>query len=47
MRLSNVREAACIRASTLLNQANPKKGFKQIQPELQNVSNINIYIKII
>jgi len=37
MRLSNVREAACIRASTLLNQANPKKGFKQIQPELQNV----------
>jgi hypothetical protein len=38
MRLSNVREAACIRASTLLNQANPKKGFKAIQPEIQSVS---------
>ena len=38
MRLSNVREAACIRASTLLNQANPKKGFKSIQPEIQSVN---------
>jgi hypothetical protein len=37
MRLSNVREAACIRASFLLNQANPKKGFKSIQPEISKV----------
>lgn len=46
MRLSNVREAACIRASTLLNQANPKKGFKSIQPELQNVRNINNHLDV-
>ena len=34
MRLSNVREAALIRASTQINQANPKKGFMTIQPEI-------------
>jgi len=46
MRLSNVREAACIRASTLLNQANPKKGFKAIQPEIQSVSSKIKFINI-
>ena len=40
MKLSNVREAACITANTLLNGANPKKGFKTIQPEIQSVSQI-------
>jgi hypothetical protein len=38
MRLSNVREAACIRASFLLNQANSKKGYKAIQPEIAKVN---------
>jgi hypothetical protein len=37
MRLSNVREAACIRANFLLNGANSKKGFKTIQPEIAKV----------
>jgi len=37
MRLSNVREAACLRASLLLNQANSKKGYKSIQPEIAKV----------
>jgi hypothetical protein len=44
MRLSNVREAACLRASFLLNQTNSKKGYKSIQPE---IAKVNIYIKLI
>jgi hypothetical protein len=38
MRLANVREAPCIRANLLLNQANSKKGYKTIQPEISKVS---------
>jgi len=44
MRLSNVREAACLRASFLLNQTNSKKGYKSIQPE---IAKVNIYFKLI
>ena len=38
MRLSNVREAACLRASFILNQPNSKKGFKYVLPEITKVT---------
>ena len=39
MRHSNVQEGPRMRANTLPNQLNPKKGSNKIQPEKQNVYN--------
>ena len=39
MKLSSIREAACIQGTNLLNQLSAKKGYKNIAPEINNVIN--------
>jgi hypothetical protein len=37
MKLTSIREAACIQGINLLNQLSSKKGYKNIAPEINNV----------
>ena len=37
MKLTSVREAACMQASYLINQISSKKGFKQVGNEISKV----------
>ena len=37
MKLTSIREAACIQGTNLLNQLSAKKGYNNIAPEINNV----------
>ena len=46
MKLTSIREAACIQGTNILNQLSAKKGYKNIAPEINNVIIWLMFLKL-